>query len=251
MIVEAEFDEIEETFDELDLAQEDGLPWLEPEEEYEGEGEIDTAQIVGFVAVLLVFLVGAFGLVYAVSNFNRGPQIVADGSTIEAPAGPVRERPQDAGGKQFAGTGDVAPGVGQGESSEARLASGAGAGSGDLSIAMPAIEGGAGVAPVEADPAASVSSSPAAPAAQAPAPDMAGAVGVQLAAYSSRARAEKGWRDLQRQSSTLSQYKHRVVEGRIDIGTVYRLQAVAADRSQAEALCRTLKEQGLDCQVKF
>jgi hypothetical protein len=75
-------------------------------------------------------------------------------------------------------------------------------------------------------------------------------VGVQLAAYSTRARAEQGWSDLSRRTDALAGVKHRVVEGKVDIGTVYRLQAIAGDRTAANALCSALKSDGLDCQVK-
>ena len=75
-------------------------------------------------------------------------------------------------------------------------------------------------------------------------------MGVQLAAYGSRERAEQGWADIARRSEALKGVAHRVVEGKVDAGTVYRLQAVAATRSEADALCAALKREGLDCQVK-
>ncbi|MEL6738693.1 MAG: SPOR domain-containing protein, partial [Pseudomonadota bacterium] len=267
-IIEAEFDEIDEAGEELDFAKDGDLPWLEADEGVEEAGGVDTAQLVGFVAVLLAVLLVVVGGVWYVNNSGGGPAQIADGSTIEAPEGPYKERPEDAGGKQFPGTNDVAPGVAQGQSSEGRLASGtgvgAGAGGGDqnLDIAMPPIAGGgdrvtgpAGASGAQSQSAASTSGSSAASSASTPpatsgASTRSGGVGVQLAAYSSRARADKGWRDLQRQSAALKGLEYRVVEGRIDIGTVYRLQAISATRAEADALCRTLKSQGLDCQVK-
>ena len=41
-----------------------------------------------------------------------------------------------------------------------------------------------------------------------------------------------------------------VVEGKADIGTVYRLQALAGDASGANDLCSRLKAAGVACQVK-
>jgi len=41
-----------------------------------------------------------------------------------------------------------------------------------------------------------------------------------------------------------------VLQGTADIGTVYRLQAVAPDAAAANALCATLKASGVACQVK-
>ena len=261
MIIDAEFNEIEDTSDELDLAEDDSLPWLESDDDYVEAGGVDTAQLVGLIAVLLVIGLIVVGGIYFFSNYNRGPVQIADGSTIEAPEGPYKERPEEAGGKEFPGTNDVAPGVGQGKSPESQLADGTGAGSGDgnVNVAMPPIEGGgpalgsgssAGSSPNTSEGGAGASATSANTSSAASSPSASEGVGVQLAAYSSRARAEQGWRDLQRQSKALEGLKYRVVEGRIDIGTVYRLQAVAATRSEADALCRTLKGQGLDCQVK-
>ena len=264
MIIEAEFNEIEDagTGAELEFPDDDSLPWLEADEEEIGAGGVDTAQLVGFVAALLAVLLLVVAGVWYASNRGVGPVPVADGSTIEAPEGPYKERPEDAGGKEFKGTGDVAPGVGQGQAPDGRLASSTGAGSGepDLDINMPPIEGGG--ASAELGGAASAGNAgaqsganqerppSAAGSTAAPAAAAASGVGVQLAAYSSPARAEAGWRELQGQSQALKGLEHRVLKGEIAIGVVYRLQAVTSSRAEADALCRTLKGQGLDCQVK-
>ena len=68
--------------------------------------------------------------------------------------------------------------------------------------------------------------------------------------YSSRARAEQGWNDIARRTDHLSGLRYRIEEGVVDIGTVYRLQAVANDRAAADLLCTALKADGIDCQVK-
>ena len=73
---------------------------------------------------------------------------------------------------------------------------------------------------------------------------------MQLAAYGTRARAEQGWSDVTRRTDALSGVKYRIVEGKVDIGTVYRLQAVAGSRAEADRLCAALKADGVDCQVK-
>jgi hypothetical protein len=228
-MIDAEYEELGaddgQLAGELDLADTDNLPWLESDEPDEDAGGLDTGQILGFAGLLIVLLAAVVGAVWYVSNRTGGSEVVADGSIIEAPAGPIKERPEDPGGKTFAGTGNVAPVVGEGGTREAVVA-----------------------APGAPVPAAAPSAS-AAPAPAAPAADTSG-VGVQLAAYSSRARAEQGWADLTRRTAALAGVKHRVVEGKVDIGTVYRLQAIAATRAEAEALCAALKSDGLDCQVK-
>jgi len=223
-MVEAEFEEIGDDSDELALSGDDSLPWLESDDEDEEAGGIDTAQVIGLAAILLALLIIVVGGIWYFAGRGGGDEFIADGSTIEAPDTPVKVRPDDPGGKEFEGTGNVAPVVGEGQTREGRVAT-------DEPAPPP-------------DPAAS----DAAPAPQ-PSADASG-VAVQLAAYSSRQRAEQGWRDLARRTDALSGVRYRVVEGRIDIGTVYRLQAMADDRASADALCAALKGDGLDCQVK-
>jgi len=228
-MIDAEYEELDdeglgEGAGELDLADTDSLPWLESDEEDEDAGGLDTGQIVLFAVGLVALLGVVVGGVWWVSNRASSTDVVADGSVIEAPAGPIKQKPEDPGGKTFAGTGNVAPVVGEGGS-------------------RPAVVAEASPAPAAPTPAASPS---AAASTAAPVPG----IGVQLAAYGTRARAEQGWVDLARRTDALTGVKHRVVEGKVDIGTVYRLQAVAGSRAEADRLCAALKADGVDCQVK-
>lgn len=215
---------------ELALSGDDSLPWLESDEYDPDEGTVDTARIIGFAAVLLLLLVAGIGGVWWYSNRLAGQQIVADGSTIPAPEGPYKQRPEDAGGKTFAGTGNVAPAVGEGIAPEAQLA--------PADPAQTAPDTGTAPRPVIAT---RTSDEPVA------APE---GVGVQVGAYGSRGAAETGWATLRRQTALLDGVRHRVVKGQADIGTVYRLQAIAPDLAAARELCAALKEDGLACQVK-
>ncbi len=229
-MIDAEYEELDEADGELDLADTDSLPWLESDEEDEHAGGLDTGQILGFAAALVLLLGAVVGGVWFFSNRTTGGDLVADGSVIEAPAGPIKARPDDPGGKTFAGTGSVAPVVGEGGTRPAVVAD---------------------KVPTKSVPVArsTTGSGGAATAASAPPAALQG-VGVQLAAYGTRARAEQGWNDLSRRTDKLAGVKYRVVEGKVDIGTVYRLQAVAPDRAAAEKLCAALKTDGLDCQIK-
>ena len=228
-----EWDDDEIEHEELSLAREDEpLPWLESDD-YE-----DEEQGSGLGRLLLTFLVGLatigailYGLWYW-SN-RPDPELVADGSTITAPEGPLKERPEDPGGKTFEGTGDVAPGVGEGETREGRLAAG------DNGAAEPV--GAATTAPRPSVNAAGGEATP---------PAAPSGVGVQVGAYSSREGAERGWSALTRQSEALQGVRYRIMEGQIESGTVYRLQAVPGDAAAASALCAKLKAQGIPCQVK-
>ncbi|MEP3050249.1 MAG: SPOR domain-containing protein [Erythrobacter sp.] len=219
-------DEFTADADELDLSDHESLPWLESDEDDDGAGAVDSARIIGFAVLLLVILAGIIGAIWFFSNRGGDEALVADGSTIEAPDGPFKERPDDPGGREFAGTGNVAPAVGEGETREGVVsdgnAEGADGASGPSIATRTTTE-----RPVSED-----------------------GVGVQVGAYGTRAQAEAGWVTLTRQTSVLSGVRHRVLKGEADIGTVYRLQAIASDGATADRLCRDLKADGLACQVK-
>jgi hypothetical protein len=78
----------------------------------------------------------------------------------------------------------------------------------------------------------------------------AGGIGVQVGAYSTRAQAEAGWSQLTGRFDVLQGRGHRILEGTADSGTIFRLQAVAGSAAEADTLCRSVKAQGGDCQVK-
>jgi len=206
--------------EELSLVEEDEpLPWLESSDYGDEEEGVDTSRIVGFVLIAAVALLALFGAIWFFSNRESDAGLIADGSTIEAPAGPVKERPEDPGGRDFAGTGDVAPAVSEGQTREGRIA--------EKIVPKPSVST---VKPGDAAPV--------------------GGVAVQVGAYSNKADAEVGWTALNRQTDALQGYKYRIVEGQADIGTVYRLQAVAGNAAGARSLCQNLRADGLACQVK-
>jgi len=232
-MIDAEYEELDDGGGELELADTDNLPWLEADEEDETAGGLDTGQIMLFGLGLLALLGAVVGGVWWVSNRAAGSEAVADGSVIPAPEGPIKQKPENPGGKTFAGTGNVAPVVGEGGSRPAVVA--------EAPVTAPS----AAPAPVSSATKPVLAAAPAAGQAAAN-----GGVGVQLAAYGTRARAEQGWNDIARRTDALAGVKYRVVEGKVDIGTVYRLQAVAATRAEAERLCAALKADGVDCQIK-
>ena len=209
---------------ELSLNDDESLPWLESDD-YEEEGGVDAAQIIGFAAILLAVLGVALGALWWWNNRGGSEEIVADGSTIEAPAEPYKQKPEDAGGKQFAGTGNVAPSVGEGQSREGKIQE-------DASDPDP-----------DATPVIATRTTQDKPA-------TTKGVGVQVGAYGSRASAQEGWQTLRNQTTALNGVSHRIEQGQADIGTVYRLKAIASDLSAARALCSKLKAEGIACQVK-
>ena len=233
MIIDAEYEEVEGGEAELDLSADDSLPWLEADEE-DDDGGSDNTHIILLGLIFLGITVAAVGTVWFFGSKADEAMLAADGSVIEAPEGPIKERPEDPGGKEFAGTGTVAPVVAEGGTPEGVMNT-----DGDAADANE----GAGSQSASADGASGAASGAASG-------SSASGVGVQLAAYSSRARAVQGWDEITRRTEALKGFRYRIEEGVVDIGTVYRLQAVAGSRAAADTLCANLKSDGIDCQVK-
>ena len=228
--------------EELALSGDESLPWLESDEYQEKSGELDAARIIGLVAIILAVIgVGAGGMWWFAQR-NANPEYIADGSIVEAPETPYKERPADPGGKEFEGTGSVASAVGEGQTREGTLRDDP-----PETAAAPSIS----TLPVGEQPVAAPTPKPAPTQAAVDAtPADTGGVSVQVGAYRSTARAEAGWQTLQRQTTALDGVKRRIVKGEADIGTVYRLQALPGDLAAARALCEALKADGVACQVK-
>lgn len=208
----------------LDLKDTDErLPWLESEDDADEGQDSGAGRAAGIVLGAIAGLVLLVGLIWWVSHRATGPEQVAEGGVIEAPEQAYKEAPKDPGGKTFEGTGDTSFAVSEGQTRPARLG--------------------------QATPAAKPADAAPKPAAGAPAAPVSG-VGVQIAAYSNEAQAKAGWDRLSGQYEALKGVSHRIQEGKADIGTVYRLQAVAPDAGAAQALCGKLKSAGLACQVK-
>lgn len=213
--------ETEDDTGRLDLDEGERLPWLESIDDDDDYDRADSSRLVTFLIGGLVVLAALVGGIWWATH--RGEELQADGSVIVAPKTPYKEAPKDAGGKTFAGTGDTAYAVSEGQARAPKLD-----------------QSGQVIAP------ATDAAKPGAPATPAPS-----GVGVQVGAYTSLATAEAGWTRLSSQhGALLSGVKHRVVEGKADIGTVYRLQALAGDAAGANDLCARLKAAGVACQVK-
>ena len=223
------------------LALDDGnerLPWLESDDDDGDAGEANGGRILGLVLLGLIALAVIVGGIWWSNNRTPDPALVADGSTIRAPAGDYKEAPKDPGGKTFDGTGNTAFAVSEGQNRPAKL--------GETAAPAPGAAPKPGFELAKPSPATTSSAAPARAAAVA----AAGGPVVQVGAYSSRASAEAAWSRLAQQYSALSGQKHQVVEGTADIGTVFRLQALPGNTAAAQALCGRLKSAGLACQVK-
>lgn len=231
--VSAELGATEEVGDRLALGEEDRLPWLESVDDVDADEEDSgNGRLIGFAVMGLMVLAALIGGIWYATNKTNGPSD-ADGSLIEASKEPYKVAPSDPGGKTFAGTGDSSFKVSEGEKPSANLAGSAS----PVPTATPSAKPSAGA-------------SGAAASGNKPAAATSGGVGVQIGAFSSNASAQAAWSKLSGNHEALKGLQHRVVEGKADIGTVYRLQALAGDASAANALCQRLQAGGLKCQVK-
>ena len=230
--------------------EDERLPWLESDDDFDDENRSDGGRMLGFTLLGLVALAAIVGAIWWSTHRTPDPALVADGSTIVAP-GPYKEAPKDAGGKTFEGTGDTAFAVSEGQSRPARLGEegvAAAAAASASASASAAPKPGFSLGPKPGPKPGAAASAPAAT----PAAATSGAPGtlVQVGAYSNRAQAEAAWSKLTGQYSALSGLRHQVAEGQADIGTVFRLQALAGSGDAARSLCSKLKASGLACQVK-
>ncbi len=227
----SEFDEAAQT-SRLALGDEERLPWLESADDVDyDQPASNSGRVIAFIALAVLLLAAIIGGIYWLSH-RGATQTAADGSLIEASKEPYKIAPQNPGGKTFQGTGDSSFKVSEGEKPGANLAG---------SAATPAPKPG---------PAAPASAAGSATGGGATGASAVGGVGVQVGAFGSSASAEAAWAKLVGQHDALKGLTHRAVEGKADIGTVYRLQAVTHDLAAASALCNKLQAEGLKCQVK-
>ena len=221
------------------LREEERLPWLESvDDDAVDENAIDRRRLAIIGAIGVLILAVLLGGVWFLTHRLSGGEPPADGSVIAAPEEPYKTRPDNPGGKEFAGTGDLSYAVGEGQAPEGRLA------------ATPPEERTGPSLPTTLDAPDTPEASAPAPEATKRAPAAAAGTLVQVGAYARRDMAEEGWRTLMRQTTLLNGVSHRVVEGQADIGRVFRLQAVTGSRDSARTLCASLKAEGLACQVK-
>lgn len=219
-----ETDEEWDVEEQLALADEDeALPWLEGDD-YEDEPGFDWRLVVYALVGLLV--VGALlAATWWLTRDKSDPDLLPEGSTIEAPDGAYKERPDDPGGAEVEGTGGQAFEVAEGQSTRGIIADDA------ANTPAPAIDREQGS---DQGRAAATGEQ----------------VYVQIGAFGSRADAETEWSRASQRYGTLSGMRHRIVEGDLNGARIYRLQVIAANREAGEATCRSIRNAGGDCYIR-
>ena len=209
----------------LNLDDPDRLPWLETADGSAYDYRASPFKLAFMFFAGLVLLAAIIGAIYWLQR-NQIGGANGNGQLIAAPVGAYKVKPQDAGGKRFEGEGDSAFAASEGTKTGATL--------------VPAAK----TAPIA--PPAAIASAPVAAPAAAP----ASAVMVQLGAFGDSAKADAAWAALNKRFGFLAGMNRKIAETNVEGGRkVFRLQAVAANSSEAQQLCAKLKVAGENCLI--
>jgi hypothetical protein len=208
--------------DRLNLDDNNRLPWLETADGYAAEANGSPMRTALLAVAGLVLLAAIAGGVYWLQpGQTGGPN--GTGELIVAPKGNYKEKPADAGGKSFEGEGDSAFAASEGRKTGAVLA---------------------------VPPAGPVTAKPATPTATATNKAPASAVLVQLGAFGDSAKAETAWTGLNKRFGFLAGMNRKIAQANVEGGgTVFRLQAITANSTEAQQLCAKLKAAGENCLI--
>jgi hypothetical protein len=230
----------------LDLEDEDRLPWLEPAGGDDEEEGVSPLKLLGFIIAGLALLGVIVGGIWWLQNRNVG--LAGEGKLIAAPQDSYKIAANEADAKKFEGEGDASYAASEGVAREGHI---------DASRVPEApITGTTPPAsqpkpPVATRPSASVNAPvtdetkvKAAPVVAKPA---AGGAMIQLGAYASQSGAKDAWSKLSKRFAYLAPLGMAVEPAEVGGGTVYRLRATAG--SQASTICGKLKVAGESCLV--
>ncbi len=237
--------------DEMNLREEDRLPWLETIESDDRDGP-PIARVVALVVLGLGLLAAIIFGVYTLQN--RVPS--GDGQLIAAPATPYKVKPDAVGGLKVNGEGDsaIATSAGKGAGNgaidltgvpeapvagrrEVATSTGVDDPAGRNAVAQVPASGGRLVAapPLQARPAAA-------------GPVASGSL-VQLGAFPSAAVANSAWTNFAKRFSYLAPLNKFVEPVARGGNTLYRLRVDAGSANQAADICGRLRVAGETCFV--
>lgn len=235
--------------DDMDLREEDRLPWLETvepdEQETVGIGRVIALVVLG-LAVLAAIIFGIYKLQ------QRAP--TADGQLIAAQEGDYKVKPDEPGGLKVNGEGDTAIATSAGKSGngaidlrgvpEAPVA-------GKRANAPKAAEhaGRNAVAQVPASGGRLVATAPMAPSRSGVAGTASGGSLVQLGAYPNEASANAAWTKFSKRFAYIAPLGKSVQPVATGGRTLYRLRVNAGSANQAADICGRLRVAGETCFV--
>lgn len=238
--------------DEMDLREEDRLPWLETVEPDEPEG-VGIGKVVALVVLGLGVLAAIVFGIYRLQT--RGGE-AGDGAVIAAQEGDYKVRPNDPGGLKVKGEGNSAIATSAGKG-------GTGNGAIDLAavpekpvdgtrVVQKPSEAGGGRNAVAQVPESGGRLVAAAPVTVKRAPMQGGGTGgslVQLGAYPSEAVANDAWGRFSKRFAYIAALGKSVETVSINGRTLYRLRVNAGSANQAADICGRLRVAGESCFV--
>ncbi|MGK2908862.1 MAG: SPOR domain-containing protein [Sphingobium sp.] len=238
----------------LDLDDEDRLPWLEPADREDDSEGVSPLKLLAFIVTGLIALGAIVWGVYWLQNRPMPGLPGGDVQVIAAPPGDYKVAASEADAKKFAGEGDAAFAASEGVDRDGRI---------DASR-VPEAPVTAGAAPVSVDASrvstaskpSSQFSAPVADATRGAASNATPAKGakssgamIQLGAYGSQSSAKDAWGRLSKRFDYLATLGTSVETVQVGSTTLYRLRAAAGTASQAGAICGRLRVAGESCLV--
>ncbi|MGA1798775.1 SPOR domain-containing protein [Sphingomonas sp. 4RDLI-65] len=235
--------------DDMDLREEDRLPWLETVE----PDEQDTVGIGRVIALVVLGLAVLAAIIFGIYKLQqRAP--TGDGQLIAAQEGDYKVKPDEPGGLKVKGEGDSAIATSAGKSGngaidlrgvpEAPVA-------GKRATAPKATEsaGRNAVAQVPASGGRLVATAPMAPSRSGVAGTANGGSLVQLGAYPSESSANAAWTNFSKRFAYVAALGKSVQPVATGGRTLYRLRVNAGSANQAADICGRLRVAGETCFV--
>ncbi len=235
--------------DEMELREDDRLPWLETVEPDEKEG-VPVGRVLAFVIGGLAILAAIIFAVYKLNN-DKGP----DGQLIAAQEGDYKVKPDDPGGLKVKGEGDAAIATSAGKSGNGSIDLGAMA---EKPVDGKRVQPGVGATGnAGRNAVAQVPASGGRLVAEAPVTvkrgDVPGAAGggslVQLGAFPSQAAANTAWSSFSKRFGYLAALGKSIEPVATGGRTLYRLRVNAGSANQAADICGRLRVAGETCFV--
>ena len=235
--------------EDMDLREEDRLPWLETVEPDEqdpvGIGRVIALVVLG-LAVLAAIIFGIYKLQ------QRAP--TGDGQLIAAQEGDYKVKPDDAGGLKVKGEGDSAIATSAGKSGNGAIdlrgvPEAPVAGKRAVAVKADDVAGRNAVAQVPASSGRLIAAAPMAPSRSGTTSATTGGSLVQLGAYPSEAVANAAWTNFSKRFAYIAALGKSVQPVATGGRTLYRLRVNAGSANQAADICGRLRVAGETCFV--
>ncbi|MEG3160849.1 SPOR domain-containing protein [Sphingomonas sp. LB2R24] len=235
--------------EDMDLREEDRLPWLETVE----PDEQDTVGIGRVIALVVLGLAVLAAIIFGIYKLQqRAP--TGDGQMIAAQEGDYKVKPDDAGGLKVKGEGDSAIATSAGKSGNGAIdlrgvPEAPVDGKRAVATKTSDVAGRNAVAQVPASGGRLVAATPLAPSKPNGAGTASGGSLVQLGAYPSEAVANAAWTTFSKRFAYIGALGKSVQPVATGGRTLYRLRVNAGSANQAADICGRLRVAGETCFV--